>query len=91
MKHIDIEVHDLHVDIKVNGVIMAHSQDYANVSNARRAARDLIHAINFRPMRLVEWRGRMGSRVRRATLVRKLWTRWEADGVQHVAMPIGRP
>lgn len=90
VKHIDIEVHDLHIDIVVNGKIMAHSEEYASVSNARRAARDLVAAINFRPMRLVWWSGRRGAMVRNEKLVRKLWTRWQADSVERIAMPVGR-
>lgn len=88
MKHIDIEVHDLHVDIVVNGKIVAHSEDYASVSNARRAARDLIHAINHRPMRLVWWSGRMGSRKRNVVLVRELWQHWLGGKSNLVAMPV---
>lgn len=80
-----IEVHDRHVDIIVNGKILAHSEDYASEAGARRAARTLIYAINHRPTRLVEWVGRIGEQIRIDKRVRKLWA---SPGVAPVALPV---
>jgi hypothetical protein len=60
------------------------------VSNARRAARALIRAINDRPMDLVEWRGRYGSMTRHVERVRSLWQHWQGGRANLVAMPVGR-
>lgn len=69
---LDIVVHDLHVDLKIAGVTMMHSEDYADAAKARRAARSIIWAINYRPARLIYWYGRMGSMKQRVTRVRRL-------------------
>jgi hypothetical protein len=51
-----VEVHDKHVDISLRGVTLFHSEDYSNESNARRAAKRFINAVNTREMKLVTYR-----------------------------------
>jgi len=82
-RFLDIQVEDRHFRIVLNGRIMAHSEDYATPAKARRAAKQLIDAINTRPMRLIFWMGRMGYQKRHVVPVRKLW--WLAGRV--VALP----
>lgn len=82
---LDIEVVDLHFRIKIAGVIVAHSEEYASAAKARRAARALVWAINYRPARLSWWIGRRGSQVRRVFVVRRLWQ--DQGHYRQVAMP----
>lgn len=49
--YIDIDVVDNHVRLRC-GQISMHSEEYHDSSTARRAARNLVDAINTRPMRL---------------------------------------
>ena len=81
---IEVEVDGLHVRMRVGGIYM-HSEEYANESNAKRAAKALIEGINVRPMFLTYWVGKMGFKTRRREQVRKVW-RTGAD--REVALPV---
>jgi hypothetical protein len=80
---IDVEVVDLHVRIKY-GKILMHSEEYSTTANARRAARDLVKAINTRPMRLIYWDLR-GVPHRVVKVVRKVW---QSGAGKTIVLPI---
>lgn len=67
-KFIDVEQVDRHIRIRCGQIIM-HSEEYYDEASARRAARQLVKAINTRPMRLSLWLH--GKQV--VTLVRRVW------------------
>ena len=83
MKYIEVEVVDKHVRL-MYGQIYMHSEEYSTESNAKRAARNLVKAINTRPMRLVYWHGHHGRRKRIVALVRQVFA---IGGDEAVALP----
>ena len=78
---LEIRVHDLHVDIMLNGVILAHSEDYSSVSKANRAADALVDAINYRELKLIKrhWFGRSVGWGTSTSRARRLWQPFGAD------------
>jgi len=68
-RHIEVEQVDTHIRLK-SGQILLSSENYFDEATARRAAKQLVHAINTRPMRLTLWlRGNPVTK-----LVRKVWS-----------------
>jgi hypothetical protein len=78
-----VEVHGKHVDISLRGVNLFHSEEYSTESNARRAARRFIDALNTREMNLVTYRH--GWRVSKK--VRRLYVR--GRDAKPISMPVG--
>jgi hypothetical protein len=86
-RHIEVEVVGTHVRMRVGQTYM-HSEQYSTEANALRAARGIVKAINTRPMQLIFWKGRTGSKKRVVELVRKAWT---TGGGRTVALPVDAP